>query len=310
MEHIASDDSDRDGEKASESAGGLLTPEQLGRRDDDAIVATLTGRVIEEYVYSVRQDGSVVDGLTHAGVAELARLRGGIQIDDVRFEEKASSWIAAVRATDSYTGASRIGTYEQPMQANGVDDAHAFTKAVHKAQRNAVEQLLPTAVVKEFISSHRPGRASSAAPAPAASQQKTAAAGIGRRQKAAFAIAQRLRDALERREISQEDLWNFVRRRFNVQSRNDMREEQWALLVSEWDAAATSKGKFEELVTKVARIQQAGRDGSARPAQVARELERDAPEEPDDDDEGTVVDSSLDEDKSESVGPDSAQREE
>jgi hypothetical protein len=103
-----------------------------------------------------------------------------------------------------------------------------------------------------------------------------------------------------------------VRRRFNVQSRNDMREEQWALLVSEWDAAATSKARFEELVAKVARLQQAERDASepARPDPVPDGDERDTPEEPDEDDEGTVVEGSLDEDKSESVGSDSAERDE
>ena len=309
MEHIAPDDSDQD-DRATADSAAILTPEQLRRRDDDAIVAALTGQVVEDYVYSLRQDGRVVEGLTHAGVAEVARLRGGIHIDDVKCEERETSWTATVRATGSYTGASRVGAHEQPKQADGVDDAHAFTKVVHKAQRNAVEQLLPTTIIREFISSHRPGRASGAR-APSA-PQRDVKAGIGRRQKAAFAIAQRLRDALERREISQEDLWNFVRRRFNVQSRNDMREEQWALLVSEWDAATTSKGRFEELVTKVARIQQAERDASepARPAPVPQGHERDAPEEPDEDDEGTVGEGSLDEDKSESVESDSARPEE
>ena len=91
MEHIPPDGNDGDDRSAANSASAVLTLEQLRRQDDAAIVATLTGRVVEDYVYSVHHDDAVVDGLTHAGVTELARLRGGIHIDDVRVEERESS---------------------------------------------------------------------------------------------------------------------------------------------------------------------------------------------------------------------------
>lgn len=308
MDQTAPHDNDRDEDEAAHPVVVIQNPDQLNQRDDDAIVGMLTGQAIEEYVYSFRQGGRLVQGLTLAGINEAANRRGGIQVDEVEFEERETSWIATVKATDTYTGNSRFGAYEQPKKSGGREDAHAFTKAVHKAQRNAIKQLLPTPIIKEVINYYLQMQARPAAVATEEppTRHEEQAEKVTNHQKAAFAIAQRLREALQRHDISQQDFWNYVRRRFNVQSRNEMREEQWAMLAAELNAATASKEQFDELVAKVAQVLQAERDTAGPTASEGT----DAPAaSEDDDDEGTVVDPELDENKSELVGSDTSRRE-
>ena len=125
--------------------------EVLDQVDDQAIVEMMTGQSIQDYVYSFKQGGKTVEGLTLAGINEAANRRGGIQVDDVQYEEREHSWLATAKATDTVTGSSRYGAYEQPKRMGNREDPHAFTKAIHKAQRNAVKQLLPVTVIKEVL---------------------------------------------------------------------------------------------------------------------------------------------------------------
>jgi hypothetical protein len=311
MDQMAPDDNDRDEEEAAHPVVVIQNPDQLNQRDDDAIVGMLTGQAIEEYVYSFRQGGRLVQGLTLAGINEAANRRGGIQVDEVQFEERETSWIATVKAVDTYTGNSRFGAYEQSKKSGGREDPHAFTKAVHKAQRNAIKQLLPTPIIKEVINYYLQAQARPAAVTAEEPpiRDEAPADTITNHQKAAFAIAQRMRDALQRHQISQQDFWNYVRRRFNVQSRNEMREEQWAVLAAELNAATTSKEQFGELVAKVAQVLQAERDTSGPLVRDEPDAPDASPDPDDDDDEGTVIDAELDENKSELVGSDTSRRE-
>ena len=61
---------------------------------------------------------------------------------DVTYEECNSSWIATAKATDTITGLSRYGAYEQAKVVNGFFDPSAATKAMHKAKRNAIRMLM------------------------------------------------------------------------------------------------------------------------------------------------------------------------
>jgi hypothetical protein len=315
MEHNPPTDSATDEEDAPRPVVVIQNSDQVIQRDDEAIVGMLTGQAIEEFVYSFRQGGRLVEGLTLAGINEAANRRGGIQVDEVKYEELEGSWIATVKATDTYTGNSRFGAFEQQKKSGGRDDPHAFTKAVHKAQRNAIKQLLPTAIIKEVITYYlseqgRKPNVTRERTTPETSERIAPAREVAtgddtNHQKDAFAIALRMRDALDRHQIGQEDFWNFVRRRFNVQSRDEMREDQWAVLTAELNAATISKSQFKELVSKIERVLQSERDAGVPSGPEAV----DTPEEPDDDDEGTVLDTDLDEGRSQEVGSDSSVRE-
>ena len=138
-------------EKKEEMVPVTAEYEVVDQVDDQAIVELMTGQTIQNYVYSFKQGGRVVEGLTLAGINEAANRRGGIQVEEMKYEELEHSWIATVKAVDTITGSSRWGAYEQPKMNGSRTDPFAFTKAVHKAQRNAIKQLLPVPVIREVL---------------------------------------------------------------------------------------------------------------------------------------------------------------
>ena len=230
--------------------------EVLDQVDDQAIVEMMTGQSIQDYVYSFKQGGKTVEGLTLAGINEAANRRGGIQVDDVQYEEREQSWLATAKATDTVTGSSRYGAYEQPKRMGNREDPHAFTKAIHKAQRNAVKQLLPVTVIKEVLNFylHRQAGGETAQmglPSAASTSQ------ISNAQKAAFSMATKLEGKLEEQGITKSDFWNYVKRRYAVESRNDMTELQWTQLSAELQAGASAPELFKELVERIQQLEAA-----------------------------------------------------
>jgi hypothetical protein len=230
--------------------------EVLDQVDDRAIVEMMTGQAIEDYVYSFKQGGRTVEGLTLAGINEAANRRGGIQIDSVDYEEREHSWLAMAKATDTVTGSSRYGAYEQAKAIGNRSDPHAFTKAIHKAQRNAIKQLLPVHVIKEVLNYYLNRQSAPAKPETElnTSPQQDKISGA---QKAAFALSAKLEGRLEKRGIARSDFWSYVRRRYAVESRNDMTEQQWTQLSAELKAAETSKKLFNQLLTRIRQLEAA-----------------------------------------------------
>ncbi len=230
--------------------------EVLDQVDDQSIVEMMTGQAIEDYVYSFKQGGRTVEGLTLAGINEAANRRGGIQIDSVDYEEREHSWLAIAKATDTVTGSSRYGAYEQTKAIGNRSDPHAFTKAIHKAQRNAIKQLLPVHVIKEVLNYYLNRQSAPAKPEtePISSPQPDKISGA---QKTAFAVSAKLEGRLEKRGIARSDFWSYVRRRYAVKSRNDMTEQQWTQLSAELKAAETSKKLFNQLLTRIRQLEAA-----------------------------------------------------
>ena len=227
--------------------------EVLDEVDDRAIVEMMTGQAIEDYVYSFKQGGRTVEGLTLAGINEAANRRGGIQIDSVEYEEREHSWLAIAKATDTVTGSSRYGAYEQTKAMGNRSDPHAFTKAIHKAQRNAIKQLLPVHVIRDVLNYYLKRQA-----APAESKTGSDAAPqqdkISNAQKTAFALSTKLGKRLEKQGIARDDFWSYVRRRYGVESRNDMTENQWTELSAELKAAEGSKKVFNQLLSRIRQL--------------------------------------------------------
>ena len=241
--------------------------EVLDQVDDQAIVEMMTGQAIQDYVYSFKQGGKTVEGLTLAGINEAANRRGGIQVDDVQYEERDQSWLVIAKATDTVTGSSRYGAYEQAKRMGNREDPHAFTKAIHKAQRNAVKQLLPVTVIKEVLNFYLHRQAGGVGTQ--MSLPSAAATGkITNAQKAAFAMASKLEGKLEEQGITKSDLWSYVKRRYSVESRNDMTELQWTQLSAELQAGASALELFKELVGRVRQL-----DAAAKTSEVPEQSE-------------------------------------
>ena len=95
----------------------------------------------------------------------------------IKYEKTDHSWIAAAEASDTVTGNSHFGAYEQT---------------------NA--------------------------------------------QKAAFVIANKLSEPLEKAGIGRTALWDYIKRKYNAESRNDVTKQQWTDPSAELkDAETTSK---------------------------------------------------------------------
>lgn len=143
----------------------------------------------------------------------------------------------------------------------GRPDPFAFTKAIHKAQRNAIKQLLPVPVIREVLNFYLKRKVDIAdtEQPPQAEQTND---NISNVQKAAFAIASKLEPLLQEKEISKNEFWNYVKVKFSVESRNDMSEQQWTELSAQLKAAETTPKLFEEL-TKQIKEKASGEENSA-----------------------------------------------
>ncbi len=240
-------------EKKDEMVPVTAEYEVVDQVDDQAIIELMTGQTIQDYVYSFKQGGRTVEGLTLAGINEAANRRGGIQIEEVKYEEREHSWIATAKAVDTITGSSRYGAYEQPKLMGSRQDPFAFTKAIHKAQRNAIKQLIPVPVIREVLNFylHRKTQSENAAPQP---QLPQTGGNIANAQKAAFAIANNLAAPLKKKGITKEALWNYIKRRYSVASRNDMTEMQWTQLAAELKAAETAPKLLDELCERIQQL--------------------------------------------------------
>ena len=245
-------------EKKDEMVPVTAEYEVVDQVDDQAIIELMTGQTIQDYVYSFKQGGRTVEGLTLAGINEAANRRGGIQIEEVKYEEREHSWLATAKAVDTITGSSRYGAYEQAKMTGSRQDPFAFTKAIHKAQRNAIKQLIPVPVIREVLNFYlnRKTHTGSAAPP----QLPRAAGNIANAQKAAFAIANNLEGPLEKKGIGKADLWNYIKRKYSVESRNDMSEMQWTQLSAELKAAETSAKLLDELCERIKQLTAASQE--------------------------------------------------
>ena len=246
-------------EKKEEMVPVTAEYEVVDKVDDQAIIELMTGQTIQDYVYSFKQGGRTVEGLTLAGINEAANRRGGIQVEEMEYEELDNSWIATAKAVDTITGSSRWGAYEQPKMSGGRPDPFAFTKAIHKAQRNAIKQLIPVPVIREVLNFYLHRKAGSGNSRP---QQQIPQAGgnIAQAQKAAFAIANNLEEPLEKKGITKAALWDYIKRKYSVESRNDMTEMQWTQLSAELKAAETTPQLLDDLCERIKQLTAAAQE--------------------------------------------------
>jgi len=153
-------------------------------RDEEQIVATLEGRYLDEFVYcfcrrckkpEIDRTGSGevctcknpiwVVGLSWLGIQEASREHKGLQVpvEKVQIKETDTHYEVMLEAIDIKSKSTRIGVATQPKYITHADgstalDIYAKTKAVSKAQRNALRTLLPQTLIKRWIEKHRKKR--------------------------------------------------------------------------------------------------------------------------------------------------------
>lgn len=144
------------------------------REDEDQILAELAGRVSDKYVYEFPSSDGPVTGLSYQGTnwacrefakhGEVIRIvsKPEIQIDPIDGEYIIVSVVAQRFAVNQETGKeialdSRVGVKRQwtkmQKKAGGdiIPNKFFIEHGVNKAQRNALQALLPTDFVKKVI---------------------------------------------------------------------------------------------------------------------------------------------------------------
>jgi len=132
--------------------------ELMERRDEGQIEKAIMGEYLDEFVYDfVTKEGRRVTGLSWVGVKETAARMGHIRCDEKpEIRDQGDSWLVIVKAEDRLRDSSRWGISTQPKKMhlkNGslVDDGFAIQKAMSKAQRNAIRQLIPERWIQQLI---------------------------------------------------------------------------------------------------------------------------------------------------------------
>ena len=240
-----------DTNEATGTEVAIIQEADLDRLEDAAIMGVVTSGDKEAFVYEFQQGGKTIRGLTVAGIDEAANFRGGITITEPKIEEKDNSYFVMVEAVDEVNKTTRWGCFEQPKKQGSKHDIFAITKAVSKAQRNALRKVLPQAWQLRAIA-HLCGEGPMpAVPAmPAAAQREEMRVdepdtGIDRR--ATMAGLAELMPALGVQGITKEAVAQAFRNNFGVESRADLTEENWAELAAKVQYAKTDAGGLSTL---------------------------------------------------------------
>ncbi|HRZ15323.1 MAG TPA: hypothetical protein P5110_07440 [Candidatus Omnitrophota bacterium] len=134
-------------------------------RDEGQITASLKGEYVEDYVYSMEvNDGRggkrKVTSLSWMGIQEAARAYGHIRTEIYDRRESGAGemdpWIEfTIRAIDDQTGAERFGIKRQHKMKQGKNGAYPdpfyIEACLAKAQRNAIRQLIPQGMMRDWV---------------------------------------------------------------------------------------------------------------------------------------------------------------
>lgn len=128
----------------------------INQRDDSQVLLEIQGGFLEEFVYSFPTREGKVTGLSWAGVKEVARQMGNISVDDCDIRETDGSWQVKCKARDLTRNVTMFGVAEQAkdlvLKGGGTQrDMHSLSKAVSRAQRNAIRGLIPEMFIKKMI---------------------------------------------------------------------------------------------------------------------------------------------------------------
>ena len=129
----------------------------VDQRDEQQIVSLLGGELVHEYVYEFKDgSGRVQRGLSWAGIREYAQFRGNFRIEKPEMEDLGDAYRVMVQATDLDRNVTLWAGTHQPKSIRRKDggvvqDDFAYEKAISKAQRNVIKNLMPMTVVAKVI---------------------------------------------------------------------------------------------------------------------------------------------------------------
>jgi len=124
----------------------------MALKDEDQILASCNGAIIREWVYEFSIGGKPVTGISVTGAMEIARIRAEagfpIRFPAVSAEEVQRNGVPGIQCTvtarDVRSGAEGLGLVFEPYADDkGRPNQFADRKALAKAKRNAVLDLIP-----------------------------------------------------------------------------------------------------------------------------------------------------------------------
>ena len=140
------------------AAEGQALLQKVEAKDEEQILAEMRGdfesEVLKQLFYSFEQAGRKIVGLSYKGVKQIALRQGHIKVKDLDLKETEKAWVAVCKARDK---ARDLEVYGASIQAKEMvlrdgskaPDQFALTKAVSKAQRNALRGLISEVVITE-----------------------------------------------------------------------------------------------------------------------------------------------------------------
>lgn len=134
----------------------------MNQRDDSQVLLEIQGGFMEEFVYSFPTKEGKVTGLSWAGAKEVARQMGNISAEDCDILEKPDTYLVKCKAKDTTRNVTMFGVAEQSKNmrlknGDSIQDLHALSKAVSRAQRNAIRGLIPEIFIKKMIEQYLKG---------------------------------------------------------------------------------------------------------------------------------------------------------
>lgn len=170
------------------ATGEAQTFIEMDTRDQQQIIASFAGEVIDELMYTVNGK----DGISYAGINFITFFMGDIEVEPwVQFERVQIAdrwfWSATVRARNTRYGLASLGTAEVPefMEVHDKDpkgkwvkaqdgswkmhlelDVFCRRKALSMAQRNAKRAVTPEPILKKWLAYFRDKKAGKNVEAP------------------------------------------------------------------------------------------------------------------------------------------------
>lgn len=145
----------------------LARIKEVEAKDEAQVMAELAGETLTEYVYEIfdKKKKRLGAKLSWVGTKEVARSIGNIALDEPDVKDGDGYIRIVVKATDWKHNFSCFGGCHQLLrqkvkieddQGNVTgyeeqDDPYYFTKALSKAQRNALQAVMPTTTITHFI---------------------------------------------------------------------------------------------------------------------------------------------------------------
>jgi len=143
---------------------------EVEERDEGQVLAELAGETLNEYIYETtdKRTKERKVKLSWIGTREVARDKGNITLSDPIISDQDGFVRIVVRATDLKRNFTVFGGCHQPKQqrvkifdedgkeigAQLQDDPYYFTKGLSKAQRNAIQAIIPAGYIARKINTY------------------------------------------------------------------------------------------------------------------------------------------------------------